>query len=83
MLTDKNIDRHCRYRLVWHGLRGYKVNEISVLMYYGFEVGKDNSPLDSALWRYLGQWNPLDYAERLAGKEAEYRANRWHHGEHR
>ena len=77
MITDTNIERRCRYRLARHGLRVHKVKSCYGPVFFAC-YGDDNPPE----WQrhYMDLDGLLDFAEVLAEKDAEYRADRWNHG---
>ena len=61
MLTDKDIERRCRYRLAKHGMRFHKLGS-----YY--QVYMTDDPEDTKEYTLKAL---LDYCERLAEKEHE------------
>ncbi len=70
MVTDKDIERRCRYRLAKHGLRVHKVAGNNGPIYYVYEDGADDSiPEDDRAFMRLEKL--LDYCEELAEKEAD------------
>ena len=59
MLTDRDIERRCRYRLAKHGMRFHKSGE----GYFVYQVDNDEETMEYTLKALL------DYCERLAEKE--------------
>ena len=80
MITDKNVERRCRYRLARHGLKVHKVKECCGPVF--FACYDDDDPPE---WQrhYMDLYELLDFAEVLAEKDAEYKADRWNHGKNR
>ena len=81
MLTDRDIERRCRYRLERNGLRMHKVEGNGEPAYYLYEIGGDDSrPEDDDPYRWFSLDKLLDYCEELAEKNDEYRAERRYYG---
>lgn len=80
ILTDRDIERRCRYRLARHGLRMKKLEgNDGRPVYYLYEIGGDDSkPDEDDHYRWFSQDKLIDYCEELAEKEAEDRYNRNH-----
>ena len=68
MITDKQIERRCRYRLEKHGLRAHKINSLGEPLYHVYYIGEDERiPDDEASFFTLRRLQ--DYCERLAERE--------------
>lgn len=70
MVTDRDLERRCRYRLAKHGLRFHKVAGNAGPVYYVYEDGGDDTiPEDGAAFMTLNKL--LAYCEELAEREAD------------
>lgn len=80
ILTDREIERRCRYRLARHGLKMKKLTgDDGFPVYYLYENGGDDTkPDDKDSYRWFSQKKLIDYCEELAEKETEYRYSRTH-----
>ena len=70
MVTDRDIERRCRYRLAKRGLRFHKVAGDNGPVYFIYEEGGDDAiPQDEN--RFFTLDRLLDYCEELAEKDAQ------------